>query len=542
MTQTSNSSSARLNGTGIGGGVGIGRVHVIGDTFTAPAETASTLTAEEETSRLQRALDEVKAGLIATGEQVGGEAQDILLATVEIAEDPEIFDQAVTAIRGGATAEYAIWQSFNGFIEMIKPLGGYFAERVSDLNDLAQRVVRKLTGQDTEQLSFSADDPIIVIAKDLAPADTASYSRETVAGMVTVEGGPTSHTAILAGLKGIPALVGAVDAFSAQHGAIAIIDAGAGTLTVSPTEAELEAAREQIRLREERAKDTSPGKLKDGTPVPLLANIGSAADNETALSLGAEGVGLFRTEFLFLDSQELPSTELQYEEYRKVLAAFPGKKVVVRLLDAGADKPLAFLPEQHEENPALGLRGIRMLRAFEDVLDSQLSALARADAETESDLWVMAPMIADLADTEYFTAKARAHGLKTVGVMAEIPSSAVMADQIARDADFISIGTNDLTQYTLAADRMLRTVDGYHDSGHPAVLRLIKMICDGAAAHGKPVSVCGEAAGDPKLAVILVGLGVSSLSMSAHSIADVRAALAEVTLTEAQEIAAAALA
>lgn len=541
MTQTENSSSARLNGTGIGSGVGIGRVHVIGDTFTAPADTASTLTAEEETSRLQQALDEVKAQLIATGEQAGGEAQEILLATVEIAEDPEIFDQAVTAIKGGATAEHAIWQSFNGFIEMIKPLGGYFAERVSDLNDLAQRVVRKLTGQDTEQLSFSADDPIIVIANDLAPADTASYSRETVAGMVTVEGGPTSHTAILAGLKGIPALVGATEAFSAQHGALAIIDAGAGTLTLSPTETELEAAREQIRIREERAKDTSPGKLKDGTPVPLLANIGSAADNETALSLGAEGVGLFRTEFLFLDSKELPSTELQYEEYRKVLAAFPGQKVVVRLLDAGADKPLAFLPEQHEENPALGLRGIRMLRAFEDVLDSQLAALAKADAETESDLWVMAPMIADLADTKYFTAKARAHGLKTVGVMAEIPSSAVMADKIAQDADFISIGTNDLTQYTLAADRMLRTVDGYHDSGHPAVLRLIKMICDGAASHGKPVSVCGEAAGDPKLAVILVGLGVSSLSMSAHSIADVRAALAEVTLAEAQQIAAEAL-
>ena len=235
------------------------------------------------------------------------------------------------------------------------------------------------------------------------------------------------------------------------------------------------------------------GALADGTPVPLLANLGNPDGAVDAVALGAEGVGLFRTEFLFLSSGSAPTIEQQQESYTKLLAAFPGKKVVVRVLDAGADKPLPFLNDAHEENPALGLRGIRALRASEDILREQLTALAQADAATRSlpdgpaDLWVMAPMIATVEETEYFTAIARDYGIRTAGVMVEVPSSALLADRILENADFASIGTNDLTQYTLAADRLLGSVASFQDPWHPAVLRLIREVGDAGRIHGKPV-------------------------------------------------------
>ncbi|GMA28103.1 hypothetical protein GCM10025874_13560 [Arenivirga flava] len=276
--------------------------------------------------------------------------------------------------------------------------------------------------------------------------------------------------------------------------------------------------------------------------MPLLANVGSPDDAPEAVALGAEGVGLFRTEFLFLDAKTAPSVESQQASYTKLLEAFPGKKVVVRALDAGADKPLAFLNDAHEENPALGLRGLRALRASEQILREQLLALKGAQDATEADLWVMAPMVADAEETEYFVALGKELGLKTVGVMAEVPSLAVLADQVLATADFVSIGTNDLTQYTLAADRMLGSVASYQDPWHPAVLRLVKLLGDAGADAGKAVGICGEAAADPQLAVVLVGLGATTLSMTPAALADVRAELAGVTLEQARAKAAAALA
>ncbi len=228
-------------------------------------------------------------------------------------------------------------------------------------------------------------------------------------------------------------------------------------------------------------------------------------------------------------------------QYAELLAHFPGKKVVVRALDAGADKPLSFLNSAHEENPALGLRGLRALRASEQILRDQLTALAQADAETEAELWVMAPMVSDSEETEYFVSLGRELGLAIVGVMAEVPSLAVLADQVLQTADFVSIGTNDLTQYTLAADRMLGSVAHFQDPWHPAVLRLVKLIGDAGAATGKPVGICGEAAADPQLAVVLVGLGATTLSMTPAALADVRAELAKYTLDQARELAAKAI-
>jgi phosphoenolpyruvate-protein phosphotransferase (PTS system enzyme I) len=272
-----------------------------------------------------------------------------------------------------------------------------------------------------------------------------------------------------------------------------------------------------------------------------LANLGSTTEAAAAVEFGAEGVGLFRTEFLFLGAKRAPTVEEQRASYTELLGHFPGQKVVVRALDAGADKPIAFLAGDTEENPALGLRGLRTLRANERILRDQLTALAEADALTDADLWVMAPMVSDAEEADYFVSLGRELGLTTVGVMAEVPAVAVVAEQVFETADFVSIGTNDLTQYTLAADRTLGSMAHYQDPWHPAVLRLVAMIGDAGAVSGKPVGICGEAAADPKLAVVLVGLGATTLSMTPVALADVRAELATVTLDEARLRATAAL-
>jgi phosphotransferase system enzyme I (PtsI) len=320
-------------------------------------------------------------------------------------------------------------------------------------------------------------------------------------------------------------------------------------VVTSPTADELERAQNRADARAaQAAAPITPGALADGTAIPLLANLGKPEGAAEAVALGAEGVGLFRTEFLFLSSSQAPTVEQQREAYTKLLSAFPGKKVVVRVLDAGADKPLAFLNDAHEENPALGLRGIRALRASEDILREQLTALAEADAATRqlpdgpAELWVMAPMVATVEETQYFTDLCREYGIKTAGVMVEVPSSALLADRVLRVADFASIGTNDLTQYTLAADRLLGSVASFQDPWHPAVLALIREVGQAGRENSKPVGICGEAAADPLLAVVLVGLGATSLSMAPTALADVRASLREYTLAEARGIAEAALA
>jgi phosphotransferase system enzyme I (PtsI) len=364
-----------------------------------------------------------------------------------------------------------------------------------------------------------------------------------VLGLITRDGGPTSHTAILARSKSIPAIVGVGADAAVAEGTRVILDAASGVVTVDPSDAEVAAAEKRIAERAaQAAAPITDGALADGTKVPLLANLGSPKDAAGAVELGAEGVGLFRTEFLFLDAQTAPTVEDQQAQYIELLKHFPGKKVVVRALDAGADKPLSFLNDAHEENPALGLRGLRALRAKIQILHDQLQALKNAQDVTEADLWVMAPMVADAEETQFFVQYGKDLGLKTVGVMAEVPSLAVVADQVAELSDFVSIGTNDLTQYTLAADRMLGTVAAYQDPWHPAVLRLVKLLGDAGAKAKKPVGICGEAAADPQLAVVLVGLGATTLSMTPAALADVRAELATVTLEQARAKAAAALA
>ncbi|WEO76735.1 phosphoenolpyruvate--protein phosphotransferase [Cryobacterium sp. SO2] len=530
-----------LQGIGVGQGVAIGRVLRMPEPLPEPAATRSALDPEAELARATASMHAVAEDLEARGERAGGTAQEVLEAQAMMAEDPTLVEEITARLHKHLTAERAVFEAFAAFRDQLLVLGGYLGERAADLDDVAQRVVSDLGGLPTPGVPDPAE-PFVLVARDLAPADTALLNLDKVLGLITIDGGPTSHTAILAREKSIIAIVGTHAAEQLADGDEVIIDAANGIVLLAPTEHQLAEARARIAARAARdLTPVGPGRLADGTSVPLLANLGSADGAAKAVALGAEGVGLFRTEFLFLDSTSAPTVTQQRDEYERMLRAFPSQKVVVRALDAGADKPLAFLNDADEENPALGLRGLRALRASEDILREQLTALAEADEATEADLWVMAPMVSTVEETQYFTTLAHELGLKTAGVMVEVPSAALLAPHILAHADFASIGTNDLTQYTLAADRMLGSVASFQDPWHPAVLRLVGEVGAAGASLGKPVGVCGEAAADPLLAVVLVGLGATTLSMSASALADVRASLADFTLEQARHLAAAAL-
>jgi len=531
-----------LQGVGVGRGVAVGPVLRMPEPLPEPGTEARTADAPAELARVRESLEAVAADLTARGEKAGGEAKDVLDAQALMAQDPTLVDDVEQRIDGGVTGERAVFEAFGAFQEMLVGMGGYMAERATDLGDVAQRVIAALRGVPAPGVPES-DTPFVLVAPDLAPADTALLDLDKVLALVTRDGGPTSHTAILARSKSIPAIVGVTGALDLVDGTVVVADAVSGVVTVDPSADEVAAAEQRIADR--RAAAAAPltdGALADGHAVPLLANLGSPDEAAGAVALGAEGVGLFRTEFLFLGASQAPTVESQTASYTALLEAFPGRKVVVRALDAGADKPLAFLNDAHEENPALGLRGLRALRVKEQILRDQLTALAAAQAATTADLWVMAPMVSDAEETEYFVALGRELGLRTVGVMAEVPSLAVLADQVMRTADFVSIGTNDLTQYTLAADRMLGSVASYQDPWHPAVLRLVSTLGEAGRAAAKPVGICGEAAADPLLAVVLVGLGATTLSMTPAALADVRLELSKYTLEQAQALAAAAVA
>ena len=539
--------ASELHGVGVGRGVAVGPVLTMPEPLPEPAEGKHGGDAVAEKAAVASAVTEAAAELQARAAKADGAGKEVIEAAIQMAQDPMLADDVNARIDAGTTGERAVFEAFRSFQEQLIALGGYMAERATDLGDVAQRIIAALRGVPVPGVPES-DTPFILLARDLAPADTALLDLNKVLGLITRDGGPTSHTAILARAKAIPAIVGVGADAAIADGTRVVLDAASGVVTVSPSDAQVADAEKRIADRAaQAAAPITDGALADGTKIPLLANLGSPKDAAKAVELGAEGVGLFRTEFLFLDAQTAPSVADQQKQYSELLSHFPGKKVVVRALDAGADKPLAFLNDAHEENPALGVRGLRALRAKLQILTDQLQALKNAQDETAAsgqpaDLWVMAPMVADAGETKYFVDYGKQLGLKVVGVMAEVPSLALVAEQVLAIADFVSIGTNDLTQYTLAADRMLGTVASYQDPWHPAVLRLVKMLGDAGAAAGKSVGICGEAAADPQLAVVLVGLGATTLSMTPAALADVRTELAGVTLEQAKAKAAAALA
>ncbi len=532
-----------LRGVGVSHGVAVGEVRHMGTAvLEPPAKAIPAEQAPREQARARRAVEGVAADLTARGNLAGGEAQAVLEAQALMAQDPELMADVERRIAVGSTAERAVYDAFASYRALLAGAGDYLAGRVADLDDVRNRIVARLLGVPMPGVPDS-EEPYVLVARDLAPADTALLDPALVLAFVTEEGGPTSHSAILARALGVPAVVALPGAVEVAEGTVVAVDGSTGEVFVDPgprRRAELEAAAAERKAA--LAGVRGPGATSDGHKVPLLANIGGPADVAAAVAAGAEGVGLFRTEFLFLDdSENAPSLERQAEVYRQVLEAFPEGRVVVRVLDAGADKPLAFLTPADEPNPALGVRGLRSLLDHPEVLSTQLRALARAAEGLPVYLEVMAPMVADRADARAFADACREAGLRAkFGAMVEIPSAALRARSILEEVEFLSLGTNDLAQYTFAADRQAGALARLQDPWQPALLDLVAAAADSAKAEGKSCGVCGEAAADPLLACVLAGLGVTSLSMGAASIPHVRAALVTYTLAQCERAAAAA--
>ncbi|GAA2893278.1 phosphoenolpyruvate--protein phosphotransferase [Streptosporangium fragile] len=517
-----------LTGVGVSPGIGVGPAYVLSYEAAVPSpEARHGGDAAAERARAEAALERVAADLEERGARAGGEARDILDAQAMMARDPGLTAEVARLVDGGTGAARAIYEAFGRYREALAGAGGYLGERVADLDDVRDRAVAVLEGRPLPGVPVRAAEPYVLVARDLAPADTALLSRDVVAAFVTEQGGPTSHTAILARAMGVPAVVACPGATSIAAGTRTLVDGTGGLVRAEPSGSEVAEARAAAAARQAGlAAATGPGATSDGRPVPLLANIGGPRDLAAALEHGAEGVGLYRTEFLFLDRASAPGEEEQEAAYQEVLDAFPGGRVVVRTLDAGADKPLAFLPPQAEEpNPALGERGIRLSRAHPEIMNVQLAALARAASRSSARLQVMAPMVATAEEAAWFAAACAEAGLPSAGVMVEVPSAALRAADLAAVVDFLSLGTNDLAQYAFAADRQLGALTALHDPWQPGLLDLVALAVEGAGEHGTPCGVCGEAAADPALACVLVGLGVASLSMSAPALPAVRAVL-----------------
>ncbi|GAA1263690.1 phosphoenolpyruvate--protein phosphotransferase [Sphaerisporangium rubeum] len=538
-----------LTGAGVSPGTGYGAAFLLRFKIAEPAAgSRHDGDPVAETARAEAAVARVAATLEERGVACGGEAEEVLRAQAMMALDPELSADVAGLIDAGVAAERAVYDAFLRFRDVLAEGRGYVAERVADLDDVRDRVIAELTGVPMPGLPGEAEAPYVLVAHDLSPADTATLSRDVVAAFVTERGGPTSHTAILARAMGVPAVVACPGATSIAEGTMVLVDGTAGVIMVGPDEAEVRTRLngsapgagpvETGRTSTGTARTpAAPARTADGRRVPLLANIGGPRDVAAALDNGAEGVGLFRTEMLFLDREDSPSLEEQVAVYREVFEAFPGAPVVVRVLDAGADKPLPFLrPTGDEPNPALGERGIRLFRTYPDVLTTQLQALARAAEDTSPLLQVMAPMVATADEAAWFTALAREAGLAGAGVMIEVPAAALRAHDLAGQTAFFSIGTNDLSQYAFAADRELPSLAPLHAPWHPALLDLIAL----TAAAGIPTGVCGEAAADPALACVLTGLGATTLSMTPTAVPWARAALAGHTVAQCEAAAAAA--
>ena len=525
-----------LRGLGVSPGRTAGPVHAMGTPPVLPAVEPEVTSAGEERERAAAALAFVSATLDELAGKVTGPAAEVLATQAMMAADPTLADAVSAKVGEGRPAAWAITGAIADQQEAFVALGGYFAERAADLADLRDRAVAWLLDEPMPGLPRPGV-PYVLAADDLSPADTALLDASVLA-IVTRRGGPTSHTAILARARGLPAVVGCADILDVADGTTLSVDGGTGA--VAPVSAaEAEAIREEALAAKAAAEAlTGPGSTSDGHAVPLLLNVGGAAD----LTGDAEGVGLFRTEFLFLGRTAAPSVVEQESAYRDLFEAAGARKVVLRTLDAGADKPLPFLGLAEEENPALGVRGLRIARGQPSVLAEQLEAVSRAATATGADVWVMAPMVATAAEAAEFAALVYKAGLQTAGAMIEVPAAALKARAILSSVDFVSIGTNDLSQYTLAADRMNGELADLLDPWQPAVLELVATVASAGKELGKPVGICGEAASDPLLACVFAGMGISSLSMSAPSVPAVRAALAAASLADCERLAQLALA
>lgn len=550
----------KLKGLGVSAGVAVGPARVWHNTpLRVPQRSLLLEQIEAELERLDQALavtrDELRSLTERLRTDVSAEVAAIFEAHAEMLNDPALVDEVQAQIRSlQVNAEHALAEVVGHYTAALRTLEDeYMRQRAADLEDVAQRVLRHLEGRDaTHQL----ETPVIILADDLTPSDTAQFPAGMVLGFATAGGGATSHTAILARALGIPAIVGLGDGvWQAQEGTIVTLDGDTGVLDLAPSAAEIAAferkqLEQQQRQASERTAAQAPAITADGVRVEVLANIALPGGCSDALRWGAEGIGLFRTEFLFLDRREPPGEEEQYLAYRQVVEHMQGRRVLIRTADIGGDKNIPYLHVEQEPNPFLGWRGSRLLWGMAPLLQTQMRALLRASAH--GPLGIMFPMISGLNDLralrrlleevrETLHTERTPVGQPAIGVMIEVPSAALCAEQLARECDFFSIGTNDLAQYTLACDRTNPRVAHLLDPLHPAVLRLIAQTIRAGRAAGIHVGMCGELAADLSAVPILVGLGLQELSVSPGSIPAVKRVIGQLTLARAQGIADAAL-
>ena len=551
-----------LQGIAASDGIAIAKVY----TLTEPDLTVTKVTVEDSEKEVSR-LDDALAASIKDVELIketalknlGEEEAQVFDAHLMVLSDPELIGQVKDSITSNkVNAEAALKEVTDMFISIFAGMedNPYMQERAADIRDVSKRILAHLLGVKVPSPATIKDE-VIIVAADLTPSDTAQLNRQYVKAFVTDIGGRTSHSAIMARSLEIPAIVGTKEVTSiAKDGDIIIVDGLAGDVFLNPSEeviAEYRAKAEAFAAQQaewEKLKD-SKTYTKDGHQVELAANIGTPKDLEGVVHNGAEGVGLYRTEFLYMDSHEMPTEEDQFEAYKAVLEGMNGKPVVVRTMDIGGDKELPYLPLPHEMNPFLGYRAIRISLHEPAMFRTQLRALLRASVYGK--LRIMFPMIATLNDfrgakalLEEEKAKLIAEGVAVsddiqVGIMIEIPAAAVLAHQFAKEVDFFSIGTNDLIQYTMAADRMNERVSYLYQPYNPSILTLIKHVIDSAHKEGKWAGMCGEMAGDQTAVPLLVGLGLDEFSMSASSVLKTRSLISKLTLGDMQALAAKAI-
>jgi phosphoenolpyruvate-protein phosphotransferase len=515
-----------------------------------------------ETGRLNQAIATAKLQLRELHDEVkarsGAARAAIFRAHEEFLDDPDLIDAAQLLIETGRSAGWAWRECVEARAAEVASLNdALLKERAVDLQDVGRRVLR-LLADTLEEEPARFESPVILVAEDLSPSDTARLDPARVLGICTAAGGPTSHTAIIARSLGIPAIVGAGPGVLHQvEGTQCVLDGDAGNLYLEPDEADLALAKQtqqawQARRDAERLACYQPAITTDGARIEVVANIGSAAEAEQAVNAGAEGIGLLRSEFLFLQREQPPSEDEQFVAYSAMTWALNGLPLIIRTLDIGGDKEVPYLSLPAEANPFLGVRGIRLCLARPDLFRTQLRAIYRASASATKNnvgpVKIMFPMIATVE--ELLAARAIAEGVRLeldaapveIGIMIEVPSAVLMAPELAVHADFFSVGTNDLTQYVLAMDRLHPSLARQADALHPAVLRMIDLTVKAAKAAGRWVGVCGGMAGDPKGAAILAGLGVAELSMSIPSVAAIKARLRTQSLADMQALAQRALA
>ena len=557
-TETTETTAAGtvLTGVAASAGVAIGPAHRLGALGEAPPDRDAR-DAGDETRTLEEGIAAARSAIEHDREVVAGRAgaadAAIFDAHLALLSDDALLEPAHQAIGSGATAERAWYDAAQQVAAVYRGLDEpLLQERATDVLDVGRRVVNAITSADGAGDGGSASASGIVVADELTPADAAGLDPERVLAIATARGSTTAHAAILARALGLPAVVGlGSGVLQVADGTTLLLDGEAGTVMVDPpadmvSDAQERRERDETRRAAARERAGEPAVTRDGERIEVFANLGTGSDAARAVELGAEGVGLLRTEFLFLGRDALPGEDEQAQTLREIAQALQGRPLIVRTLDAGADKPLPALPMPPEDNPFLGVRGIRLALARPDVLATQFRAILRVAAEHP--VKTMLPMVATLAEitaARELLDQARADtGIDApmeLGIMVEVPAAALAAARLAAHVDFFSLGTNDLTQYTMAAERGDARLAALLAGPQPAVLRLVAATVAGAAAHGRWVGVCGELAGDPAAAVLLAGLGVTELSMAAALVPEVKAALREVSLADARAAAQAAL-